>query len=103
MKPKGATTYNTEDLENTALDAIEKYMLTSVDDICAFLPCDRATFYTHKLDKSDKIKELVYVNKIKIKQGIKAKWYKRDNVQAEKYLYLLLANQDERDALNGVK
>lgn len=102
MKPKGATTYKTEELENTALEAIEAYKLTSVDDIVAFIPCGRSTFYEHKLDKSTLLKDAVNKNKIMMKQHIKKKWYDSDNATTDIALFKLLGTQDERDALNGV-
>ena len=103
MKSKGDTTYDPYVLEDEALQAIQKYKLTQVDDIVAFVSCSRATFYNHKIDKLDSIREAVLEVKIKLKQGIKKKWYERENTQAEKYLYLLLGTQEERDALNGTQ
>ena len=103
MKSKGDTTYNTEALKKTCLKAIGQYKLTQVDDIVAFIPCSMKTYYDHNLHKSQEIIDAVNINKIKIKQGIKQKWYKSKNTQAEKYLYLLLGTQEERDALNGTQ
>ena len=50
--------YNPKDLEIKALEAIEKNKLFFIDDVCAYLPCTRATFYNLELDKL-KIKNLI--------------------------------------------
>ena len=49
--------YKTKELEKQALEAIEKYKLFFIDDIVSYLPCSTATFYNHKLEELETIKE----------------------------------------------
>jgi len=41
--------YKTEELEKKSLEAIDKHKLFFIEDVVAFLPCDKTTFYNHKL------------------------------------------------------
>ena len=49
--------YKTEELEKQSLEAIEKYKLFFIDDVVSYLPCSTATFYNHKLEELETIKE----------------------------------------------
>lgn len=100
-KPEGNIQYDYEEVLQLSKDAITKYMLTMTDDIIAFLPCSRRTFYNYKLHELHALKDLVNNNKIKMKQGLKKKWYDSGSAAERIALYKLLGTQDERDALNG--
>ena len=43
--------YKTEELEIKSLEAIEKHKLFFIEDVVAFLPCTKTTFYEHKLER----------------------------------------------------
>lgn len=100
-KPEGSTHYDYKEMLELSKDAITKYMLTMTEDIVAFLPCSLRTFYNYKLHELQELKELVNSNKIKMKQGLKKKWYDAGSAAERIALYKLLGTQDERDALNG--
>jgi len=100
-KPEANTQYDYEELLQMSKDAISKYMLTVTEDIIAFLPCCKKTFYNYKLHEIHELKDLVNANKIKMKQGLKKKWYDEGSAAERIALYKLLGTQDERDALNG--
>ena len=50
--------YNQAELEKLSIEAINKYRLFFIDDVIAYLPCSRATFYNYGLDKLDTISSL---------------------------------------------
>ena len=91
--------YKTTDLKKKAIEAIEKYKLIFIDEIASYLPCNRATFYNHKLDKLDSIKELLDENKDKIKSSLRSKWYKTDNATLQLALMRLICTDKERRKL----
>lgn len=91
--------YKTSDLIKKAIEAIEKYKLIFIDEIVSYLPCNRATFYNHKLDKLDSIKELLDENKDKIKSSLRSKWYKTDNATLQLALMRLICTDTERRKL----
>lgn len=93
--------YNKADLEKQALEAIRANNLMFVTDVPAYLPCSMATFYNKKLEELESIKEALEQNRIKTKNGLRAKWYKNDNATTQIALYKLLANEDEAHRLNG--
>lgn len=45
--------YKTEELEKTAIKAIKEHKLYFIEDVIAFLPCSKPTFYEHKLNEID--------------------------------------------------
>ena len=91
--------YDKKKLAKQAIDAIKAHNLFFMDDVFAFMPCSKATFYNHKLEQLDDIKELLEENKIKTKSALKSKWFKSDNATLQMALYKLLASETERKAL----
>jgi len=87
--------YKKADLEKQAIEAIQKHNLFFIQDVAAFLPCDRSTFYNHDLDKLDTIKDALEKNRIKTKNGLRAKWYHGNAPATQIALYKLLADEDE--------
>ena len=84
-----------------SLEVIEKHKLVFSDDIFAYVPFSRATFYNKELEKLDAIKDALYANKVKMKQGMKAKWYKSENATLQVALYKLIGTDEEAHRLNG--
>jgi hypothetical protein len=93
--------YSKAKLLKQSLEAIEKYKLIFIDDIIAYLPCSLATFYNHELEKVEDIKKALYTNKIKMKTGLRAKWYKNDHPSVQIALYKLIGTERECNRLNG--
>jgi len=59
--------YKTENLYQQAIKAIEENNLFFIEDIVAFIPCSKQTFYDHfpiNSDELDTLKELLDENKI---------------------------------------
>lgn len=93
--------YSTDELEKKSLEAIKQYSIHFIDDIFIHLPIARSTFYNHKLDKLDTIKDAIEENKIKLKTNLRKKWYDSENSTTQIALYKLLANQSELKALTN--
>lgn len=95
--------YNKAELEKQALEAIKANNLMFVTDVPAYLPCSIATFYNKKLEELETIKEALEQNRIKTKNGLRAKWYKSDNATVQIALYKLIGTEEEAHRLNGSK
>lgn len=95
--------YKTAELEKKAIEAIEKHKLFFIDDLCAFLPCSRATFYNLGLDKLDTIKDALEKNRIEVKTSMRSKWYKSDAPALQIALYKLIGTDAEADRINSQK
>jgi len=93
--------YDTNELEQEALDAIDKYKLFFIEDVVVYVSCSRATFYNHGLDKLDTIKDALSKNKINIKVSMRNKWYQSENATLQVALMKMIATDDEAHRLNG--
>jgi hypothetical protein len=92
--------YVTEELEQQALAAIEKHKLVFIEDIVAYLPCNKTTFYEHKLNESNVIKEALLKVKTEMKVSMRSKWYESDNATLQISLMKLIAGSEERKRLS---
>jgi len=95
--------YKTENLYQQAIKAIEENNLFFIEDIVAFIPCSKQTFYDHfpiNSDELDTLKELLDENKIKTKSGIRAKLWKSEKAAELLALYRLIATPEEHQKLN---
>lgn len=93
--------YDTDKLEQEALQAIEKYRLFFIEDVVVYVSCSRATFYNHGLDKLDTIKEALAKNKIDIKVSMRNKWFLSESATLQVALMKMIATDDEAHRLNG--
>lgn len=91
--------YKTSELEKKSLEAIEKHKLFFIEDIVAYLPCDKSTFYNHKLHELDTIKDALEKNKVEVKTSMRSKWYKSDNPTLQMGLYKLIGTEQEAERL----
>lgn len=92
--------YKTEDLERQSIEAIDKYKLCFIEEVVSFLPCDKTTFYNHKLHESNAIKEKIESNKTTLKVGLRKKWYDSENATVQMALYKLISSDEERKNLS---
>jgi hypothetical protein len=95
--------YKTAELERKALEAIEKHKLFFIEDVVAFLPCDKTTFYAHKLHENNGIKDALEKNRVEVKTSLRSKWYKSDAPALQIALYKLIASDEEGDRINSQK
>jgi len=92
--------YKTKELEKQAIEAIEKYKLFFIEDIVSYLPCNKTTFYEHKLNESNAIKEALTKVKTDIKVSMRSKWYKSENPTLQMGLMKLIGTDEERKKLS---
>ena len=84
--------YKTEDLLNTAIDAIKKNRLIFIEDIIAFLPCHKSTFYEHFPNESDNYKkmfDMLETNRTTLKVSMRSKWFNSNAPALQMALTLL--------------
>lgn len=88
------------------MQVIEERNLFFIEDLVAFLPCDRATFYRkfpHGCDECDAIKRALETNKVRTKSAIRHRLFNMDNPTAQIALYRMIATPEERDAISTTK
>lgn len=81
-----------------AKEVIIKKNLLFIEDIVAFLPIAKKTFYEYfPLDsnESNELKELLETNKINIKVSMRSKWYESDNATLQMGLMKLISTNEE--------
>lgn len=87
--------YNRDELERMSLEAIKKHNLFFIEDIVAYLPCSKPTFYEHKLNESNAIKDALLEVKTNLKVSMRSKWYRSDNPTLQLALMKLLSGDEE--------
>ena len=95
--------YNRDKIYQQAEEAIKKNNLFFVEDIVAFLPCSKQTFYDFfplNSDELDTLKDLLDDNKVKTKSSIRAKLWKSNKASELLALYRLIATPEEHQKLN---
>lgn len=98
--------YSRKRLYEQALQVIEERNLFFIEDLVAFLPCDRATFYRkfpQGSDECDNIKRALETNKVRTKSAIRHRLFNMDNPTAQIALYRMIATPEERDAISTTK
>ena len=94
--------YNTEDLFNRAMEQIKKHKLFFIEDIIAFLPCRKSTFYEHFPNDSDYYKRMfeeLEQNRTELKVSMRSKWYKSNAPALQMALMKLICTDEERKKL----
>lgn len=95
--------YNKEELYQQAQTAIKDNNLFFIEDIVAWLPCDKTTFYRMfppDSNENNTLKELLDINKVRVKSAIRAKLFKSDKAGELLALYRLICDNEERQKLN---
>lgn len=90
--------YNTEDLFNTAIEQIKKNKLFFIEDIIAFMPCAKSTFYEHFPNESNYYKKMfeeLEKNRTELKVSMRSKWYKSSAPALQMALMKLIATPEE--------
>ncbi len=95
--------YDKNKLYEQSKEAIEKNNLFFIEDIVAWLPCSKATFYEYFPLDSDELNELKGMlerNKIRTKSSIRAKLFRSEKAGELLALYRLICTPEERRMLN---
>jgi len=96
--------YNKNKIFKQAKEAIQKNKLFFIEDIVAFLPITKQTFYVFfplGSDELDELKELLDANRVEIKVSMRSKWYKSENATLQLALMKLIGTDEEAHRLNG--
>ena len=81
-----------------AKEVIVKHKLFFVDDIVAFLPCSKQTFYDFfpvNSDQLDELKALLETNRTTLKVSMRSKWYTSNAPALQMALMKLIATPEE--------
>ncbi len=93
--------YTKKELERLSLEAIEEHELVFLDEVIAFLPVGKTTFYQYKLNETNSIKEAIHKVKVEAKAFLRKRWKTEDAPATQIALYKILGNEEEANALNG--
>ena len=95
--------YDKNEIFEKAKEKIIEHSLYFIEDVVAFLPIRKQTFYDYfpiDSDRMDDIKELLNNNKISTKVKLRKKLEDGDKAAEILALYKLIATEDERRALS---
>jgi hypothetical protein len=95
--------YDRNKIYEQAQEAIKKHNLFFIDDIVAFIPCSKPTFYDFfpiDSDKLNTLKSLLEENKVKTKASIRQKLWKSEKAAELLALYRLICTPEEHQKLN---
>lgn len=95
--------YETNDLLKKALKVIKEKKLIFIEEVAVCIGINKTTFYAHRLNENDELKEAIEQNKIDIKTKIRTKWEESDNPTSQAMIYKLAGTQHERDILTNSK
>lgn len=86
-----------------AKEMIVKHKLFFVEDIVAFLPCNKTTFYEFfpiESNESNELKGLLETNRTELKVSMRSKWYKSNAPALQMALMKLIATPEELKKLS---
>lgn len=95
--------YDRKKIFEQAKEQIVSKRLIFVEEVVAFLPISKESFYTFYpigSDEFDELKGLIETNKISLKTSMRKKWYDSDNPTLQMGLMKLLATQEEHRKLS---
>ena len=90
--------YNKDKIYEQAKEVIVKNKLFFVEDIVAFLPCNKTTFYDFfpvESNELNELKELLETNRTELKVSMRSKWYKSNAPALQMALMKLIASPEE--------
>lgn len=95
--------YDKQKIFEQAKEMIVKHKLFFVEDIVAFLPISKPTFYEFFPVESDEINELkglLETNRTELKVSMRSKWYKSNAPALQMALMKLIATPEELKKLS---
>jgi hypothetical protein len=87
--------YDKKKIFEQAKEMIVKHKLFFIDDIIAFLPIAKSTFYEWKMEQSDDLKALLEKNRTELKVSLRSKWYTSNAPALQMALMKLIASPEE--------
>lgn len=95
--------HDTNELIKKSLKLIKEKKLFFMSDVYPLLGISERTWYNHKLQEVQEIKEALTYNKIEVKSSMRSKWYQSDNPTLQMGLYKLLGSEEEYHRLANTK
>ena len=95
--------YDRKKIFEQAKEMIVKHKLFFVEDIIAFIPCSKQTFYDFfpvESDELDSLKTLLETNRTELKVSMRSKWYKSNAPALQMALMKLICSDEERKKLS---
>ena len=95
--------YDRKKIFEQAKEMIVKHKLFFVEDIVAFLPCDKTTFYRFfevNCNEYNELKDLLETNRTELKVSMRSKWYKSNAPALQMALMKLICTDEERKMLS---
>ena len=95
--------YDKTKIFEQAKEMIVKHKLFFIEDIVAFLPCDKTTFYRFfetESNEYNELKGLLETNRIELKVSMRSKWYKSNAPALQMALMKLIASPEELKRLS---
>jgi hypothetical protein len=95
--------YDKQKIFEQAKEMIVKHKLFFIEDIVAFLPCNKTTFYEFfptESNESNELKGLLETNRTELKVSMRSKWYKSNAPALQMALMKLICNDEERRMLS---
>ena len=96
--------YNKDKIYEQALSIIKEKNCLFMEQLMAYLPIVKQTFYDYYpigSDEMDIIKGLIENNRVRTKHIMQNKWFKSDAPALQTALYKLIGTDEEADRLNG--
>jgi hypothetical protein len=90
--------YDKKKIFEQAKEMIVKHKLFFIEDIVAFIPISKPTFYEYfpiESNEVNELKELLHLNRTELKVSMRSKWYKSNAPALQMALMKLIANEDE--------
>lgn len=95
--------YDRAKIFDQAKDVIVKHKLFFIEDIVAFLPCSKPTFYDYfppDSNELNELKDLLETNRTELKVSMRSKWYKSNAPALQMALMKLIATPEELKKLS---
>lgn len=95
--------YNRKKIYQQAKDLIIKHKLFFIEDVVAYLPISKPTFYEFfqvGSNEFNELKDLLEEQRITVKVSMRSKWYKSDNATLQLSLMKLICTDEERKKLS---
>jgi hypothetical protein len=90
--------YDKKKIFEQAKEMIVKHKLFFIEDIVAFLPIAKKTFYEYfpiEGNESNELKGLLETNRVELKVSMRSKWYKSNAPALQMALMKLIATPEE--------
>jgi hypothetical protein len=95
--------YDKQKIFEQAKEMIVKHKLFFIEDIVAFLPISKPTFYEYFPTQSNEVNELkglLETNRVELKVSMRSKWYKSNAPALQMALMKLIATPEELKKLS---